>query len=171
MIKKKYLIILVAVLAVAAWTFRVYQVNHGVAKDYQIKTYQVGKTVPFDSATFKVTGFSYGNLVKTSGFSSVPLSVEMEVHNTSDKSLSIIKLIETKLAYGYDYYQTREGNFNINELRQLPPKATAKLTLRFDVDPKYKGKRAKLYIDQSLYGRQVLEKYKNGVRYGIYVHL
>jgi hypothetical protein len=70
-----------------------------------------------------------------------------------------------------DYYQTTEGDFDVEQLRNLPPETKTTITLIFNVKPEYKNKKAKLYIDQSLYSSEVKEKYKKGKRLGIAIEL
>ena len=37
-----------------------------------------------------------GKVTKDHGYSFIPLNIKMEVHNTSNKDLSVIKIIEAK---------------------------------------------------------------------------
>lgn len=167
--KKKIIIPILVLLALVIWGVRVYHVNSGIAKAYDIKTYQIGDNIPLGNATFKVKKFSYGTIEKDHNFKFVPLMVEMQVRNTSNKDISMIKIIESKLAYGMDYYQTNIGEFDTGKLRKLPPNKTANITLTYQVKPENKGRKAKLYIDQSLYDKLVRDKYQEGKRYGIAV--
>ncbi|MFC4619991.1 hypothetical protein ACFO4N_14855 [Camelliibacillus cellulosilyticus] len=170
--KRTILILVVIVLAFAAWGVRVYTVNAGVARHYDIRTYQIGDTINLGDTTFKVKQFSYGKKVKkTVGYNWVTASVVMEVRNTSDKALAITKIIESKLAYDMDVIQTRDGDFDVGKLRSLPPNETTEIRLDFDVRAVHKGESAKLYLDQDLYYPLVEKKYKEGKRYGIAVKL
>ncbi|TCP29951.1 uncharacterized protein DUF4352 [Scopulibacillus darangshiensis] len=170
--RKRSVILVLSMIALVVWGVRVYYVNHGVARNYKIKTYQIGDTISFGDATFKVKKFFYGDNTKKEGGSKwIPVSVEMEVKNTSDKNISIKKVVEAKLAYGMDYYQTMEGNFDVNKLRKLPPNASTNISLKYDVNINHKGENAKLYIDQTLYEKIVREKYEQGIRYGISINL
>ncbi|MCB7071585.1 hypothetical protein LIZ76_16880 [Caldibacillus sp. 210928-DFI.2.22] len=47
--------------------------------------------------------FQYGEENNKNGDQSLPVKVAMEVMNTSNKDISVQRLIETKLAYGMDY--------------------------------------------------------------------
>ncbi|MFC0190070.1 hypothetical protein ACFFJY_17375 [Fictibacillus aquaticus] len=165
--KKKIIALAAVLLAVIAWGTRVYYVNAEVARKYNVETFRIGDIVPIDEAEFKVKNISYGKAEKTNGFTFVPFSVEMEVKNTSDKNVSAINLIETKLAFGYNYYQTRDGEFEPVTLRNLPPGATETILLTYQVDAKFKDTKGKLYLDQHLYKEHVSKEYKKGKRYGI----
>ncbi|MDC3414314.1 hypothetical protein NC797_14880 [Aquibacillus sp. 3ASR75-11] len=168
--KKSIIVLSVVIVVMISWGVRVYYVNDGIAKEYDIKTYQVLDNVLFDNATYKVIDFRYG-AIEEDDSKTIPLTIEMEVQNTSDKSIAISRIIETKLAYGLDFYQTRDGDFDIYELKNLPPKTTTNIKLTYQVKPKYNGKEAKLYIPQDLYGEQVMDKYQTGKRYGIVIQL
>ncbi|TGA96890.1 hypothetical protein E4665_13590 [Sporolactobacillus shoreae] len=167
MSKMKIAILAVLIVAAAVWLVRVYQVNEGVAKKYQIRTYQVGQNVPFGNATLNVKSLTYGRLTNNHGFKTIPATVTMQIRNTSTKNISILKIVEAKLAYGLDYYQTMSGNFNKSELLQLQPSHSTTVILRFSVKPNHKGERPKIYFDQNLYAPLVLKEYKKGIRYGI----
>lgn len=171
--RKTPLIIAAFVLAFIVWGVRVYYVNAGVAKAYEIKTYQVNDRIPFDNAICNVTSFTYGKKEKKGSFVSVPLKINITVQNTSNKTLNITKVIEAKLSYGYDVYQTSpfEGDFNVNQLKNLSPNSSTKLTLLYHVKPSQKGQQAMLYFAQPLYGQLVMEKFKQGKRYGVGVKL
>ncbi|MCB7071584.1 hypothetical protein LIZ76_16875 [Caldibacillus sp. 210928-DFI.2.22] len=64
-----------------------------------------------------------------------------------------------------------EGEFEGEQLKKLSPNTSIQITLVYYVDPKYNDKSAKLYFDQSLYKKQVIDKYHHGKRYGIAVDL
>ncbi|MBB2481719.1 DUF4352 domain-containing protein [Bacillus sp. APMAM] len=169
--RKTMILLIVVILAFIGWGIRVYFVNDGIAKKYEIKTYKAGEIVPFDKATFQVNNVQYGKAENNNGYKSIPVSIDMEVKNTSDKNVSLINIIETKLTYGGNYLQTNEGNFDAEELQDLPPNSTVNFTLLYHVPLQYKGKKGKLYIDQSFYRKQVDAKYKKGKRYGISIAL
>ncbi|ESU34081.1 hypothetical protein G3A_02965 [Bacillus sp. 17376] len=166
------ILLAVAFIVIAAgWGIRVYQVNVDVAKSYEIQMHKKGERVAFENVALEVKDFHYGEEQKEEGYEFVPVEMEMEIINESEKNLSIIKVIESKLAFGMDYYQTIEGDFDVEKLRNLPPETKTNITLIFNVKPEYKNKKAKLYIDQSLYSSEVKEKYKKGKRLGIAIEL
>ena len=166
------ILLAVAFIVIAAgWGIRVYQVNVDVAKSYEIQMHKKGERLTFENVALEVKDFHYGEEQKEEGYEFVPVEMEMEIINESEKNLSIIKVIESKLAYGMDYYQTTEGDFDVEKLRNLPPETKTNITLIFNVKPEYKNKKAKLYIDQSLYSSEVKEKYKKGKRLGIAIEL
>ncbi|PLR78598.1 hypothetical protein CU633_05055 [Bacillus sp. V3-13] len=169
--KKTILFLSVAAIAFIIWGVRVYNVNAGVAREYEIKTYQLGETILLDNATFRVTDLTSGQVQDADGYESFPLTVEMELQNTSDKDISVIRIIEAKLAYGIDYYQTNEGDFDASQLQSLPPGSSVNFILTYHVEPNNLDKNPLLYIDQSLYSDQVNAKYKEGLRYGVAVEL
>jgi hypothetical protein len=169
--KRTIIILTVAIVALIGWSLRVYVVNEGVAKKYEIKTYHVGDTISLGNATFKVTKITQGKVKKEHGYESFPLTAVMEVRNTTDKDTSITGVIEAKLAYGMDDSQTMEGNYDVSKLRKLPPNEVTTVTLIYHVKPEYERKAAKLYINQNLYEKRVLEKYKQGKRFGIAINL
>jgi|GEM_PF-2166645 hypothetical protein len=169
--KKRGVVIMVALLIAVAWGVRVYQVNDGVAKKYDIQTYRIGESIPLEHAQLTITRFTYGNVENKDGFQTVPATLEMTVKNTSDQTISVARLIEAKLAYDMDYIQTMEGSYDAQKIRQLPPHARVDITLVFDVAPKFKGKKAKLYLDQTLYKSRVIRASHQGKRYGIAVDL
>ncbi|RYL87309.1 hypothetical protein [Sporolactobacillus sp. THM19-2] len=168
---RKIVILTVIFIAVAAWSVRVYQVNAGVARTYQVKTYQTGRDIPLRNAVLHVKGVTYGKITRENGFQFVPATVTMEVRNSSNKDISISRIVETKLTYGMDYYQTMTGTFNKSELRRLSPSKSTTIILKYQVRPNRKGEKAKLYFAQDLYPRLVLDQYKKGIRYGIAVQL
>lgn len=159
------------IVTAAGWGIRVYQVNVDVAKSYEIQMHKKGERVAFEDVALEVKNFHYGEVQKEEGYEFVPVEMEMEISNESNKNLSIIKVIESKLAYGLDYYQTTEGDFDVNQLRDLPSGTKTNIVLLYNVKPEYKNKIAKLYIDQSLYSSEVKEKYKKGKRLGIAIEL
>jgi hypothetical protein len=169
--KKKLIYLVAALLLLTVWGTRVYYVNANVAKKYEIQSFYKGDQVSLSEASLIVKNISYGKINKVNGMEFVPLIIEMEVQNTSDQNISVIKLIEAKLAYGYDYYQTNQGEFSPDTLRSLPPHTTEHFTLKYEIRSKYKDKHAKLYLDQSLYGNEVKEKYNQGKRYGVVINL
>ncbi|WP_353948547.1 hypothetical protein ABNN70_01660 [Sporolactobacillus sp. Y61] len=93
------------------------------------------------------------------------------MRNSSNKDISISRIVETKLTYGMDYYQTMTGTFNKSELRRLSPSKSTTIILKYQVRPNRKGEKAKLYLAQDLYAPLVLDQFKKGVRYGIAVQL
>lgn len=171
--KKKFIILVLVVVALLVWGFRVYQVNAGVAETYKIKTYQVGDKIPFDNAVFQVKKVSYGKIKNNNdhGFNSLPVKVKMVVRNTSKQSISVAKIIESKLAYGLDSYVTNEGQFEVGSIKNLPPNTSTTITMLYHVRPTEKGKKPKLYLDQSLYKKRVIQAAKKEKRFGIAVQL
>lgn len=169
--KWKIAIPVFALLVLVAWGIRVYQVNAGVANQYTIKTYQEGDSISLGHSILKITNFSYGKPQTKHGFRSVPAKVVMKVKNTSNHAINITRLIETKLTYGRNSYQTMNGNYSVGQLKSLSPNQTAKITLTYAVHEKFKGKDAKLYIVQTAYKKLVEKNYKQGKRFGIAVQL
>jgi len=169
---KVKILLTVLTLAVAiGWGVRVYNVNAGVAKKYEIGIFQVGEEVTLDNVVFKVSAINYGDVETIEEFQFVPAIIEIQVQNISNENIQIGKIIESKLAYGMDYYQTMEGDFDKEKLRNLQPNETAIISLNYTIDPVYRGEKGLLYIDQSLFGEKVLDKYKQGKRYGVAVEL
>lgn len=171
MSKKMILLLSIIFAGLIIWGFRVYTVNAGVAKTYEIQSFKIGDSIKLDHAELKVIDFQYGEENNKNGDQSLPVKVAMEVMNTSNKDISVQRLIETKLAYGMDYYQTMEGEFEGEQLKKLSPNTSIQIPLVYYVDPKYNDKSAKLYFDQSLYKKQVIDQYHHGKRYGIAVDL
>lgn len=169
--KKKVVIPIVVLLAFIVWGIRVYEVNAGVAKSYEIKSYKIGNPIALDNAVLKVQKVKFGKISTQHNFTSFPVKVTMQVQNTSQKKISITSIVAAKLAYGMDVYQTNEGNFNIGKIKQFPPESSTYITLLYHVKPKDKGKKPKLYLSQDLYGKRVKEVYNKGKRLGIAVQL
>lgn len=162
---------LVSLIVLIIWGVRVYSVNKDVAKKYDIDSFEVGQLIPIDSAELIVSNIQYGGVEDDHGFHSVPVTVSMGIKNTSGDTINILRIIESKLSYGLDYYQTMEGNYDTDQLRNLQANETAEISLIFHVHAKYKDEIAKLFIDQSLYSKKVIDKYQGGERYGISVNL
>ena len=172
MSKKVTIIIVVAVVALIAWGIRVYQVNDGVALAYETKTYQIGDQISIDNATLKVTNVKQGEVTEKEGFKSFPVTVEMQIQNTTDEEISVHGLIPTKLVYGGYGYDYQTGDFEgTDALRSLAPDATATFLLIYHIDPDDQNKKGKMYFDQRLYQQLVTEQYQEGKRYGIVVDL
>jgi hypothetical protein len=169
--KKTIFILSIIVIAILVWGIRVYSLNAGVAKKYEIETFDISDTFQIDNSNVKVISFEYGEIDTENDFPSIPVTIEIEVTNTSNEAISVRKLVESKLAYGMDYYQTMDVIMDREQVRNLPPNTTTKITLIFPVNPKYKGENAALYLDQSLYANKVSDKFKDGKRYGIAVNL
>ncbi|MCM3738574.1 hypothetical protein M3215_23065, partial [Bacillus cytotoxicus] len=64
MSKKKISFLIIAVILLSVWGFRVYDVNKGVAKAYEIQTYRVGDNVALGDATLKIKSVTYGEAEK-----------------------------------------------------------------------------------------------------------
>ncbi|GAA0608538.1 hypothetical protein GCM10009001_27350 [Virgibacillus siamensis] len=171
MSKKKWILVILSVMLVIAWGFRVYQVNAGVATEYKIKTYKLGEEIKLDNAILQIKSASYGKTEVENNYKSVPLTLEMEVRNISDKKIDVMHLITAKLGYGLEYFQTRDGNFDVEKLRSLKPDMSTNIVLIYHVSPKYNGKTPKIYLNQHLYEKKVVDSYKEGVRLGIAVQL
>jgi hypothetical protein len=169
--KVKLILLVLFFVGVSAWAYRVYNVNKGVALKYDLATYQMGDWISDEKLTFMITELSYGEIEGDGDYSFVPATVKMEVKNISDENISVSKLIESKLSYGMDYYQTMDGEFDVKQVKELPPNKTIPITLLYSVAPEYKDKAAQFYIDQNLYTEKVKEQFKHGKRYGIVVDL
>ena len=169
--KKTLMITFIGLILVLSWGTRVYCVNKGVAKAYDIQTFNVGDKVPIQQANITVSSTNYGAVKEQSGTKFVPFTIHMQVTNSSKENVSVIKLIEAKLAYGREYYQTKKGEFNVIELKKLGPGKTTTIKLQYDVRAKHKGERAMLYLSQGLYVDKVKKEYDLGKRYGIAVKL
>ncbi|GGE53082.1 hypothetical protein GCM10011391_34960 [Pullulanibacillus camelliae] len=169
--KKLTVTLVIVALALAVWGIRVYKVNVGVAKTYAIKTYHKNDSIPIDYANVRVKQVSEGALQKAGSYKYIPVSVTLQVHNKSTQTLSVIKLIESQLAYGLDVYQTNQGKFDASQLQHLAPNTSTQLTMVFQVKPDDKGKTAKLYFSQDLYPQLIKDNFKMGKRYGIAVQL
>lgn len=169
--KRTLIILVIAVVMLAVWTARVYAVNQGVAKEYDIDMYQIGDVITLDDATFKVKDVAYGNIEEEYGFKWIPVSIDMEVQNKTSDDISITDILTLTLAYGMYTLQTREGDVDVDQLRHLPPGETSEFTLDFNVRKEYTDEDGKIYIDRSLYEKKVIEKYDEGKRYGIAVDL
>ena len=169
--KIKLLLLVLFLFGVGIWGYRVYEVNKGVAIKYDLDTYQKDEWIADDKLRFTVIDLSYGAIEGDEDYSYVPATVKMEVENTSEETISVSKLIESKLSYGMDYYQTMDGEFDVNQVKELPPNTTIPITLVYSVAPKYKNKAAQFYIDQNLYTEKAKEQFKHGKRYGIVIDL
>ncbi|WP_077324729.1 hypothetical protein [Virgibacillus siamensis] len=169
--KKKWMLVILSVVLVVVWGFRVYQVNAGVAKEYKINTYELGEEIRLDNAILQIKRASYGKMKTENNYKSIPFTIEMEVHNVSNKNIDVMHLLTAKLGYGLDYFQTRDGEFSVEKLRSLEPDMTAKIILIYHVSPKYKGDRPKVYLDQRLYKDRVMRNYEEGYRLGIAIQL
>ena len=169
--KTKVMIIIIGLIIILSWSVRVYYVNKGIAKEYDIKTYQLDDTISFGNANFRITKMTLGTPKEENNQTYIPLSIEMDIENTSSSDISVIKLIESKLAYNQLYYQTNEGQFDTERLRTLPPNQKETLTLTYQIDTQHKQERPTLYIDQSLYRDLVLQEYQMGKRLGIAIKL
>lgn len=165
--KIKLFLLVLFFVGVGIWGYRVYEVNNGVAIKYDLDTYQKNEWIADDKLTFTVTDLSYGVIEGDEDYSYVPATVKMEVKNTSDETISVSKLIESKLSYGMDYYQTMDGEFDVKQVKELPPNTTIPITLIYSVAPEYKDKAAQFYIDQNLYIEKVKEQFQQGKRYGV----
>lgn len=171
MSKKKWILVVLSVMLVIAWGFRVYQVNASVATEYKIKTYKLGEEISLDNASLQVKSASYGKIEVENNYESVPFTIEMEVRNLSDEKIDVMHLITAKLGYGLEYFQTRDGKFDVEKLRGLEPGMSTKIVLVYHVSPKYKGDQAKIYLNQRLYEKKVKQNYKKGYRLGIAIQL
>ncbi|MEK0290046.1 hypothetical protein P5F77_06110 [Caldifermentibacillus hisashii] len=98
MSKKMILLLSIIFAGLIIWGFRVYTVNAGVAKTYEIQSFKIGDSIKLDHAELKVIDFQYGEENNKNGDQSLPVKVAMEVMNTSNKDISVQRLIETKLA-------------------------------------------------------------------------
>ena len=58
--KTKVMIIIIGLIIILSWSVRVYYVNKGIAKEYDIKTYQLDDTISFGNANFRITKMTLG---------------------------------------------------------------------------------------------------------------
>jgi hypothetical protein len=169
--KRNIIVSFVIIVGLIIWGTRVFYVNKGVAKEYTIHTYNLNHKIVLDDAILKITGIKYGQMEKNNQFATVPVTVNMQITNVSDKTISVISLIEAKFAFGRDYFQTRDGNFDPAQLQNLNPQKSLEFTLIYHINPKYKNKTGMLYIPQNLYEKQVKRQYEKGYRLGMAVRL
>ncbi|HEY4554136.1 MAG TPA: hypothetical protein VIG80_13175 [Bacillaceae bacterium] len=165
--KRTLLILAFTVAIIGIWGARMYHVNAGVARTYEIEKRMPGDAIHLDHAELKVEDISYGKA--KNGL--IPVTVNMKLTNSGEKETSVLIIVESKLAYGLEYYQTMDGEYDPELLRHLPAGTSAPVTLTFHIPPKHKDKSAVLYIDPSLYKDQVNAYYQKGKRYGIAVEI
>ncbi|SDJ81836.1 DUF4352 domain-containing protein [Sediminibacillus albus] len=170
--RKRFLVLLFVIVVVAAYSARVYAVNKGVAKEYSIESFAVGDEISLGNAVLTVEDVRYGEETEEKYDQEwIQCTVTMGLENTSEEAISKAKVIETKLAYGRDVYQTNQGNFDINALLNIEPGKQEKIELTYEVKAEDQQGQGKLYIVQDLYPELVEKVYKQGKRYGIAVDL
>jgi hypothetical protein len=169
---KKLMFFLVVLAIVLSASFRVYSVNKGVPTEYEIERFSVGDQISLGKATLKVTNVNFGNEVEELyGQEWLDLDIEMEIENTSDETISALSIIESKLAFDLDVYQTNQGDFNPSVLQNLEPGIKETIKLTYNVKAEQQHEQAEIYLSQALFPELVEAKYKEGKRYGIVIEL
>ncbi|WP_017414619.1 hypothetical protein [Clostridium tunisiense] len=173
-IKTKYFIILLCLIVLFCF-YRYYKVNENVPSKFSIEYSSAEEIVKCDKIQFKIISYKTQDVIveENEGIegqkSMINVTVEAEIKNTSNNIESAAMFIESSLGIGYYKYQTSKWDFDKSKIKNLNPEETINLKAIYSVKKdiyERSNKKAILYIPTKLYEKELLEKYKLGIRYG-----
>ncbi|MGE8057068.1 DUF4352 domain-containing protein [Bacillus mycoides] len=166
--KRMYVVLLLCLLIVFCF-YRYYKVNKDVPLKYTLEYSSKGEVVVCDDLEIRVNSANKGDLIKDYKRERIPITVDAQIKNTSNKTSNVLRFIETSLGVGYNKNQTNDGEFDIQKLKKLQPNETVQVKLVYVVDKDIYEKNNEpmyLYIPTELYHNQLMDKAGEGIRYG-----
>ncbi|PEI67986.1 hypothetical protein [Bacillus wiedmannii] len=168
--KKIYICIFIIFVVILACC-KYYLVNKNVPSEYHIEYNLKGETIKYDDFEMKVNSSSVGDLIHDQYGEFVPITVDFNVKNISNEILSAGIFRESSLGIGNIKFQTDQGEFDKDKLKELNPNETINIKLVYLINIDTYNNRNKneplcLYVSSKLYNMELLEKTKLGIRYG-----
>lgn len=173
--RNRLIIFSVILMLVTVCIFRYYEINHNVARKYQIDKYSIGQTFKLDDYEIKVNSFKIENS-NDNRSQTLDCIIDVEIRNITKKTLVCGPIECSSLSLGTDFSNCATVIGEVNKINKFLPNSKANITLQY-VFPKElynsysKNSIFSLYIDKSLYKNQILKKAKENKLYGKCVDL
>lgn len=149
-------------------SYRYFVVNKDIPSSVSIDYFSLNQTMEVDDFTIEINSYFLEGPELINDEKIYPLIVKAEIKNTTKQIKNAALFIESNLNIENNIFQTNEGNFNREQIKNIKPNETIHVTLKYPINNiKYIEKNPiNLYIPTKFYTKELKEKYNRGIRYG-----
>lgn len=169
MIKKGNIYITVSLIILCCFlSYRYFAVNKDIPSSVSVEYYSLNQTMEVDDFMIKINSYSLEKPELINGKEIYPFIVNAEIKNTTNQIKSAALFIESNLNIENNIFQTNEGSFNREKIKNIKPNETIHISLKYSINniEQIEKKPINLNVPTKLYSKEIKEKYNQGIRYG-----